>query len=270
MSILSGQGQYSLGSRFYPMLYMLTRIGDAKDFGTGLPLKADLLGRINALQVHHIFPKSILYKYGYGQTDVNSVANFCFLTQDTNLVISDKDPHTYLSEIENKYPGVLSSQWIPLDRNLWKVENFLVFLTERRKLLADASNIFLDELLNGLSLQEQSIDYSNDIIHSITAVSEIDEELMKFLLWIEEKNIPIPELSYEINDLDTGENFAIVELAWPNGLQVGYSQPLALILEDDLEIKAHLNQAGFMFFNSIDSLKEHIEKQDLVHYSPSV
>jgi hypothetical protein len=37
---------WSLGARFYPVLYMLTRVGSALDRGTGLPLKSNLLGQI--------------------------------------------------------------------------------------------------------------------------------------------------------------------------------------------------------------------------------
>ncbi|MCK7581639.1 MAG: hypothetical protein MZV65_42490 [Chromatiales bacterium] len=32
---------WSLGARFYPVLYLLTRMGEARDWGTGLPLKAE-------------------------------------------------------------------------------------------------------------------------------------------------------------------------------------------------------------------------------------
>ena len=53
---------WSRGARFYPMLYLLTRVGNARDWGTGLPLKADLLGKNSGLQLHHIFPKAQLYK----------------------------------------------------------------------------------------------------------------------------------------------------------------------------------------------------------------
>jgi len=38
----------------------------------------------------------------------------------------------------------LSDQLIPLDRNLWKVEKYRDFLTERRRLLTDAINGFID------------------------------------------------------------------------------------------------------------------------------
>ena len=45
---------WSIGVRFYPVLYMLTRMGDARDWGSGLPLKASLLGKTNRLEMHHI------------------------------------------------------------------------------------------------------------------------------------------------------------------------------------------------------------------------
>ena len=97
---------WSKGARFYPVLYMLTRMGEGKDWGTGLPLKANLLGKMNRLEVHHIFPKSKLYKSGlYGRPQINAVANFCFLTKDTNLDITDRAPAEYFPEIEKKHPG---------------------------------------------------------------------------------------------------------------------------------------------------------------------
>lgn len=42
---------WSQGARFYlGSIYMLTRMGEARDWGTGLPLKANLLGKIVALR----------------------------------------------------------------------------------------------------------------------------------------------------------------------------------------------------------------------------
>ena len=93
---------WSLGARFYPVLYMLTRMGQARDWGTGLPLKADLLGRMHRLEVHHIFPKSRLYDAGCERAEVNAVANFCFLTRETNLVIGNRFPEAYFAEVEQR------------------------------------------------------------------------------------------------------------------------------------------------------------------------
>ncbi len=109
---------WSLGARFYPVLYMLTRMGSSQDWGTGLPLKASLLGKMSKLEVHHIFPKAQLYKLNYRKSEVNALGNFCFLTKDTNLSISDRLPEEYFQKIEMKHPGALASQWIPEDPEL--------------------------------------------------------------------------------------------------------------------------------------------------------
>ena len=128
------------------MLYLLTRVGEAKDWGSGLPLKSHMLGRMNALEVHHIFPKKVLYKHGYTKSQVNAVANYCFLTKDTNLQIRADPPEKYFPKIKAKHPGSLTSQWVPMDEDLWKVGNYLEFLEARKELLAEAINAFLVEL----------------------------------------------------------------------------------------------------------------------------
>src|SRR3990172_4141814 len=74
----AGPGRFagwSLGARFYPVLYLLTRMGEAKDWGTGLPLKSGLLGKLSKLEVHHIFPKAQLYKLECKRPEVNALAN---------------------------------------------------------------------------------------------------------------------------------------------------------------------------------------------------
>ena len=141
--------EWSLGARFYPVLYMLTRMGAAKDWGAGLPLKYDMLGNMNKLEVHHIFPKSQLYSRDYKRSEVNALANFCFLTKDTNLSISNRLPEEYFPEIEENHEAALKSQWIPMDPALWRIENYGEFLEARRVLLAEETNKRLAELLHG-------------------------------------------------------------------------------------------------------------------------
>ncbi|MFP7756262.1 hypothetical protein ACLG6S_16720 [Thermodesulfobacteriota bacterium B35] len=134
---------WSRGARFYPVLYMLTRVGEARDWGTGLPLKASLLGKMNSLEVHHIFPKSQLYKasqFEYRKAEIDALANFCFLTKDTNLKIGNRLPEEYFPEIEAAHPGALASQWIPNDPALWKLDYFREFLKARKILLAEELN----------------------------------------------------------------------------------------------------------------------------------
>jgi hypothetical protein len=138
---------WSQGARFYPVLYMMTRVCKARDWDTDVGLSRHLLGHMNLLELHHIFPKSLLRERGYLLSEVNAIANFTFLTKETNLLVSNRDPAEYLEEFMRKNPGTIESHWIPMDRELWKVENYRDFLTARRELLAKAANKFLNSLI---------------------------------------------------------------------------------------------------------------------------
>ena len=135
--------------RFYRLIYLLTRVTHVRDFENGMALNAQILGKDSRLHLHHIFPKSKLYDYGYEFPIPNAIANMTFLTEMTNLQVSNQDPEEYFEHYENKHPGILESHWIPKDRELWKYENYEQFLEARRELLAETANGFLQQLENG-------------------------------------------------------------------------------------------------------------------------
>lgn len=262
-------GGWSLGARFYPLLYLLTRVCGARDWGTGLALSASLLGKLNTLQVHHIFPKARLYQHGYARPEVNAIANFCFLTQDTNLAISDQEPAVYFEGVERRQPGALASQWIPLDRELWRIERYRDFLKARQTLLAEAANRFLDGLL-AAAPATPAADYATELRPSTVAVSEAEaeeEEILALLGWLEERRLSWPELNLEVVDAATGTVLAIIDAAWPKGIQEGYSEPVALLLNEDQATETRVSEAGYRFFTSTEALRAYIE-QEVEHVAP--
>jgi len=259
---------WSRGARFYPLLYMMTRVCKAKDWGSGIELSAHMLGNINSLQVHHIFPKSLLYEYGYQKADVNAIANFTFLTQVTNLEVSNKDPQVYLEEYVNKHPGAIESHWIPMDRNLWKIENYLNFLAARRELLAEAGNEFLKSLFEGSApeMEKAVEDITQRKVETVLgAISSTEEEdlILDCALWVENQGLPHGEIEYELCDEKTDKPLAVLDLAWPDGLQPGLSKPVALLINEGKEIKEIVNQHGYLFFTTVDDLKKYIKKEIL-------
>ena len=98
---------WSLGARFYPVLYLLTRMGEAKDWEPDWRSRRACSGKMSRLEVHHIFPKAQLYNCNYRRPEVNALANFCFQTKDTNLEISDRLPEEYFPKFETRHPGGL-------------------------------------------------------------------------------------------------------------------------------------------------------------------
>jgi hypothetical protein len=257
---------WSLGARFYPVLYMLTRMGQSRDWCTGISLKANLLGKMNRLEVHHIFPKAQLYKLNYKRPEVNALANFCFQTKDCNLGISDRLPEEYFPEVEQKHPGALASQWIPMDQKLWKIENFLGFLEARKELLAAEVNQRMEELLHG---ETRWLAGPSAAVTAVTAIgsgisSAEEEEILEAVnVWMEVKGLPRGLLAYDFADPETGEQKAVFDLAWPNGIQEELSQPVAILLDESAEVLALANQAGFRCFTKEKEFRQYVGKEIL-------
>lgn len=263
---------WSLGARFYPLLYLLTRTGEARDWGTGLPLKKGLLGQTSRLEVHHIFPKSLLYEAEHSRPEVNALGNFCFLTQDTNLSISNRRPEEYLPEISASFPGALESQWVPMDPALWKIENHPDFLAARRELLADAANAFLSELLR---TEPKPVNQPEELlapepVEVVGGIESDDEEkaLAECRERIAEMGFASGEIEYELVS-DAGELIAIVDLAWPDGLQEGLTDPVALIINEGEDIEDVLNQHGFRYFTDMNSLYAYVDLEILGELEPA-
>lgn len=257
---------WSLGARFYPVLYMLTRMGEARDWGTGLALRASLLGKMSRLEVHHIFPKAQLYKLKHRRPDVNALGNFCFLTKDTNLNISDRLPEAYFPEIEAKHPDALASQWIPNDPALWKIERYLDFLEARKALLATEANRRFEELLHGdtrwLGTTAPVAEAAAQTVGGIT--SEVEEaELEALNDWVENQGLPRGQIGFDYADPVTGAQKALFDLAWPDGLQSGLSAPVAVLLNETTDILALASGAGFRCFTSSADFRAYVETEVL-------
>ncbi len=257
---------WSLGARFYPVLYLLTRMGESRDWGTGIPLKSNLLGKMSRLEVHHIFPKAQLYKRKFKRPEVNALANFCFLTKDTNLDISDRLPEAYFPEVEKAHPGALASQWIPADPALWKIENFRAFLEARKVLLAAELNRRMEELLHGdtrwLAGPTAAVPVVAPAAGGITTEEE-EEQLEAVNDWIETQGLPRGVLAFDFADAATGEQKAVFDLAWPNGVQEELSQPVAVLLNESADTIGIASQAGYRCFTSIDEFRRYVENDIL-------
>jgi hypothetical protein len=141
----------------YRMTFVMAKAKGAIDWFNGSPLDATH-GLSYAIHSHHIFPTSLLYSEtgGYNPENhlhkkiVNEIANRAFLTGESNLSLSDTEPARYLQEIEKNYPGALAKQFVPQDPALWNLDRFNDFLAARRRLIADAINERMAELLADL------------------------------------------------------------------------------------------------------------------------
>lgn len=256
----------TLGARFYPLLYALARVTRARDWCSGIELSSGLLGKRSQLQVHHIFPKALLYSHGYTQSEANALANYAFLLQDCNLAIANRAPEEYLEEVAASYPGALESQWVPMDRRLWRIECYRDFLAARRELLAQAANAFFDQLLRSTVPQRAVVPpilEQEEPAASRGAATELDRALLACIDWIHDHQLPDGELLYQVTDPETGEEVTVT-LAWPAGLQEGLSEPVALVLDEAPEAVEVARRAGFRCFTSVAAFQDYVRRDILV------
>ena len=208
------------------------------------------------------------------------MANYAFQTQDTNLAIGAKLPEVYFEEIASKFPGALESQWIPMDRELWKIENYLEFLDARRELLAASANRFLDALAHagaaefaeeptrapiagGVELGRQApVPEPAPVPGSIDSEEE-QELLLECNVWVVDQGLPEGEMQHEVVDDSTGRQLAIFDLAWPQGLQPGLSQPVAVLIDEGPATHAVAGAMGFRFFASVDEFRSYALREIL-------
>ena len=125
-------------------------------FTTGIELRRNM-GAKYQLEKDHIFPYSELKKAGYGKENrvkyalAQELTNRSVLTQIANRTKSATMADEYLSDVKSRFPKALALQSIPENEELWKIENYEEFLEERRKMLAERLNAFLE----GISTTQQ-------------------------------------------------------------------------------------------------------------------
>ena len=142
-------------------------------FTTGIELRRNM-GAKYQLEKDHIFPFSLLKKAGYGKENrvkyalAQELTNRAILTQIANRTKSATTAEEYLTTVKSSFPKALDLQSVPEGVELWKIENYELFLAERRKLLAERLNTFLagitatEAVVVPVSLEEMIMEGESD------------------------------------------------------------------------------------------------------------
>jgi hypothetical protein len=102
--------------------------------------------------VHHIFPRNYLKRYGLARGKYNQIANYVMMQSEINIAVGDKEPKTYFSELleqcktgEAKYGGITDKRallenfkmhCIPEGVEGMTVDDYDDFLHKRRRMMA--------------------------------------------------------------------------------------------------------------------------------------
>jgi hypothetical protein len=126
------------GRKYLFALYVLLVKNCATDWaGNLISEKA-----IDKIARHHIFPKEKL-RGVQDEININHIGNLTFIDEGKNKEIQDCLPEDYLLDFD---PDVLQKHFIPIDKNLWKVDNYENFLDERIRFMWNCFNDFMKNL----------------------------------------------------------------------------------------------------------------------------
>lgn len=119
-------------------------------FTTGIGIRQNM-GKNYALEWDHIFAYSLLRDEGWADDRlkyalVQEITNRAVLTATANRSKSNKLAAEYLAGVQKQFPGALARQCIPEDEELWRLENYELFLKARRELLAKQLNSYLTSI----------------------------------------------------------------------------------------------------------------------------
>ena len=141
-----------------------------------------------------------------------------------------------------------------MDRRRWQISEYESFLESRRERLASAANDFLDALRNGklntgpnlggqVKPPTQVVEAESDLGQQGTALIA---EFLEFAPGIQNHPIAV-----------SGDNSVQLDVAWPDGLQFGISEPIAFLFDPDEDIIQRGSQAGFKIFTDLEQLRSY-------------
>jgi hypothetical protein len=138
---LEGRNQRSA---LFKTMFLAFRDAGARDWRSNLAIALDHRGTTHKLQFHHIFPKALLKSHCTAR-EADDIANLAFIGGRTNRQISDKPPSKYFPGlIEKSGEGAFVAQCIPTDPSLLEVPAYKEFLRQRRRMISDRLNEFLE------------------------------------------------------------------------------------------------------------------------------
>lgn len=128
----------SIASGYFYLLFVHALKSKAVDWSTGMKIHLTPMTKGFKIEYHHFFPRAQM-RNKYPREMWNSIENLTFITAKTNKEISDRLPSEYVGGL-----GVsdeqLAQQSLPIDKQLFEIENFSRFLEARRVLQSQSLN----------------------------------------------------------------------------------------------------------------------------------
>ncbi len=146
---LEGKG---ITSGYFKTMFAAMKMAGAKDFISRQVISINHTHIKDKIEFHHIIPKDLLQKAGYKKEERNDIANMAFISKRTNLFISNKNPMEYIPKLTETYGSLMfEPHGIPLQPELWMLENYEDFLKVRRELIIKIIDDYMKQVSGSTS-----------------------------------------------------------------------------------------------------------------------
>ena len=100
---------------------------------------------------------------------------------------------------------------------------------------------------------------NRSVISAIGITSEVEEQVLEALnTWVEDQGLPRGQVAFDYADPETGAQKAVFDLAWPEGLQLGLTGPVAVLLNETAEVLALASSGGFRCFTADSDFQAYV------------
>ncbi|MFQ4138422.1 DUF262 domain-containing protein [Nodosilinea sp. PGN35] len=130
--------KFSKGHPYVRAFLLLMAMDKPLDLVRGTRIDVgDSLSEFNRKQYHHVFPQAFLKQRNFQSDKISSMVNYCFLPSDSNKRISSKAPSDYFFNVipQSKYQDILQSNLLPINKDIYRHNDYERFLEERAALL---------------------------------------------------------------------------------------------------------------------------------------
>jgi len=141
-------GGRNTNSGYFSTMFLAMKAAGAKDWKSGLGISIEHLAKKNKIEFHHIFPKAFM-RGVVPDAEINDIANLAFIGSETNKWITNRAPEEYFAELrqekgDEEFDKLLLAQCVPNDPELWRQDNYKVFIAKRRELIVEMFNKYLN------------------------------------------------------------------------------------------------------------------------------
>ncbi|MCK4663579.1 MAG: DUF262 domain-containing protein [Bacteroidales bacterium] len=212
---------------------------------TGISIRKNM-GKKYELEYDHIFPYSVLKNNGY---DINNRINYSLAQEITNRAVltsvanrtkSNQLAEDYLLEVKNNFPESLKLQCIPEEKYLWKLNNYEKFLNERREILTNELNYFLNNITE-------------------TSNEQVDVDLHEMILAGENHHVEFKTtLRFDLKQNNVNKKLEEVILKTISAFSNGQGGTLIMGVNDDMEIIGLENDYNSLKDGNKDGFELHL------------